>query len=88
MEIEALWERADRLGWRTVELAAWHWAYLAALAGRVDLAALVETELVANGVDGLELMWEVCTLSDADISFIILLADERAADGVQELAAV
>ncbi len=63
MEIEALWVRVDRLGWRAVERAAWHWADLESLAGRVGLADLVEAELVANGVDGLELLWELCLLS-------------------------
>lgn len=85
MIIEAMWERVDRLGWRTVELAAWRWTALEGDEGRTGRAFLIETELVARGVDGLEAMWEVGMLSDEDVEAIVAFADERAAVQTREL---
>jgi len=66
-----------RLGWRAVEVAAWRWAATEAAAGRTSTAFWVETELAACGVEGLELLWEVGAVSDAELAAIVALSDRR-----------
>lgn len=77
MVCEAMLERVVRLGWRAVEVAAWRWAASEAAAGRTGTAFWVEVELVGRGVQGLELLWEVGTISDAELAAIVALADKR-----------
>lgn len=87
VSIEAVWERADRLGWRAVELAAWRWTALEAAAGRTGWAFFIETELVARGVEGLGALWEVGMLADEDVAAIVAFADERAGLAARSLVA-
>lgn len=77
MCIEAVWDRVGRYGWKVVEVAAWRWTAREADAGRAGRVYWIEAELVARGVEGLEVMWEVGMLDDDDVAAIVALVDDR-----------